>query len=145
MSTLKADTIQNTSGGAVTLTKADTVKFWTNYDAVNQVTRGSLNQSSLTDQSTGNFYSTLTNAMSGAEDKCVQCTASNSRTTGGGGSEAGSGRGIDCAYGSHVTAEGRAFATNEVQFSSNYGATASSNGAFRDLVSTNVTIIGDLA
>ena len=145
MSTLKVTTIQTSAGGAVTLTKADTVKFWTNYDAVNQVTRGSLNQSSLTDQSVGNFYSTLTNAMSGAEDKCVQCTASNSSQTGGGASVAGSARGIDCAYGSHVTSEGRAFATNEVQFSSNYGATASSNGAFYDLVSTNVTVIGDLA
>ena len=145
MSTLKVTTIQTSAGGAVTLTKADTVKFWTNYDAVNQVTRGSLNQSSLFDESVGNFYSTLTNPMSGAEDKCVQCTASNSATTGGGSSYAGSGRGIDCAYGSHVTGEGRAFATNEVQFSSNYGATAASNGAFSDLVSTNVTVIGDLA
>ncbi len=145
MSTLKVTTIQTSAGGPVTLTKADTVKFWTNYDAVNQVTRGSLNQSSLTDESVGNFYSTLTNAMSGAEDKCVQCTASNSDTTGGGGSVAGSGRGIDCAYGSHVTSEGRAFAANEVQFSSSYGATAGSNGAFDDFVSTNVTVIGDLA
>ena len=145
MSTLKVTTIQTSAGGAVTLTKADTVKFWTNYDAVNQVTRGSLNQSSLFDESVGNFYSTLTSPMSGAEDKCVQCTASNSEQTGGGSSVAGSGRGIDCAYGSHVTGEGRVFATNEVQFSSNYGATASSNGAFRDLVSTNVTIHGDLA
>ena len=145
MSTLKVTTIQTSAGGAVTLTKADTVKFWTNYDAVNQVTRGSLNQSSLTDQSVGNFYSTLTNAMSGAEDKCVQCTASNSATTGGGSSVAGSGRGIDCAYGSHVTSEGRAFAANEVQFSSSYGATASSNGAFYDFVSNNVTVVGDLA
>ena len=145
MSTLKVTTIQTSAGGAVTLTKADTAKFWTNYDAVNQVTRGSLNQSSLTDESVGNFYSTLTSAMSGAEDKCVQCTASNSEQTGGGSSVAGSGRGIDCAYGSHVTSEGRVFATNEVQFSSNYGATANSNGAFRDLVSTNVTIHGDLA
>ena len=145
MSTLKVGTIQTSAGGAVTLTKADTVKFWTNYDAVNQVTRGSLNQSSLFDESLGNFYSVLTNPMSGAEDKCVQCTASNSEQTGGGSSVAGSGRGVDCAYGSHVTSEGRAFATNEVQFSSNYGATAASNGAFRDFVSTNVTVIGDLA
>ena len=145
MSTLKVTTIQTSAGGAVTLTKADTVKFWTNYDAVNQVTRGSLNQSSLFDESVGNFYSTLTSPMSGAEDKCVQCTASNSEQTGGGSSVAGSGRGIDCAYGSHVTSEGRAFATNEVQFSSNYGATANSNGAFRDFVSTNATVIGDLA
>jgi hypothetical protein len=145
MSTLKVTTIQTSAGGAVTLTKADTVKFWTNYDAVNQVTRGSLNQSSLTDQSVGNFYSTLTNAMSGAEDKCVQCTAANSNTTGGGSAVAGSGRGVDCAYGSHVVSEGRAFATNEVQFSSSYGATAASNGAFADFVSTNATVIGDLA
>tara|TARA_Y100000004_G_scaffold185481_1_gene235743 strand:+ start:53 stop:553 length:501 start_codon:yes stop_codon:yes gene_type:complete len=134
----------NQTGGTTNLQNG-LAKFWTNYDAVNQVTRGSLNQSSLFDESLGNFYSVLTNPMSGAEDKCVQCTASNSEQTGGGSSVAGSGRGIDCAYGSHVTGEGRVFATNEVQFSSNYGATASSNGAFRDLVSTNVTIHGDLA
>ena len=145
MSTLKADTIQNTSGGAVTLTKADTVKFWTNYDAINQVTKGSLNQSSLTDDSVGSFYSSLTNAMSGAEDKCVNCTAANSQTTGGNGTVAGSGRGIDCYYGTHVTSDIRAFATGEVQFASGYGATANSNGQFQDWVSTNVTVIGDLA
>ena len=145
-SVLNVDTIAAKNGTSpVGLLKADTVKFWTNYDAVNQITRGSLNQSSLTDESVGNFFSTLINSMSGAEDKCVQCTASNSDTTGGGGSVAGSGRGIDCAYGSHVTSEGRAFATNELQFSSNFGATASSNGSFDDLVSTNVTVIGDLA
>ena len=145
MSTLKVTTIQTSAGGAVTLTKADTVKFWTNYDAINQVTRGSLNQSSLTDSSVGSFFSTLTNAMSSAEDKCVNCTAANSQTTGGNGTVAGSGRGVDCYYGTHVSSDTRAFATDEVQFASGYGATAASNGQFQDWVSTNVTVIGDLA
>ena len=145
-SVLNVDTIAAKDGTSpVGLLKADTVKFWTNYDAINQVTRGSLNQSSLTDSSVGSFFSTLTNAMSGAEDKCVNCTAANSQTTGGNGTVAGNGRGVDCQYGTHVASDARAFATNEVQFSSSYGATAGSNGQFQDWVSTNVTVIGDLA
>ena len=145
-SVLNVDTIAAKNGTSpVGLLKADTPKFWVNYDAENQVTRGSLNQSSLTDTSTGLFLSALTNSMSAAEDKCVFCTASNSDTTGGGASVAGSGRGVDSAYGSHVTNSGRAFATNELQFSSSYGATAASNGQFYDFVSNNATIIGDLA
>jgi len=145
-SVLNVDTIAAKNGTSpVGLLKADTPKFWVNYDAENQVTRGSLNQSSLTDTSTGLFLSALTNSMSAAEDKCVFCTASNSDTTGGGGSVAGSGRGVDSSYGSHVTNDGRAFSTSELQFCSSYGATAASNGAFYDFVSNNATIIGDLA
>lgn len=145
-SVLNVDTIAAKNGTSpVGLLKADTPKFWVNYDAENQVTRGSLNQSSLTDTSTGVFHSTLTNSMNAAENKCVFCTAANSDTTGGGSSVAGSGRGVDAAYGSSATSTGRAFATNEIQFSSSYGATAASNGANYDFVSTNATAIGDLA
>ena len=58
MSTLKADTIVASDGSSpVTLTKQEAVKFWVNYDAVDQATDGSLNQSSLTDETTGRYYS----------------------------------------------------------------------------------------
>jgi len=62
MSTLKADTIQSTSGGAATLTKQSAAKAW-----LHQNTDASLddsfNTSSTTDQGTGNYRTTFTNAF----------------------------------------------------------------------------------
>jgi len=65
MSTLKADTIQNTSGGAATLTKQEALKQWINMDGSGTIsTRDSLNNSSLTDNGTGNYTITHTNNFS---------------------------------------------------------------------------------
>jgi hypothetical protein len=63
MSTLKADTIQNTSGGAATLTKQSAAKAWASF-GTDAVLDDSLNSSSVTDNSTANFTLTLTNATS---------------------------------------------------------------------------------
>ena len=64
MSTLKADTIQNTSGGAVTLTKQDTAKAWCHWDeSGTPAINGSFGVSTLTDEGTGQFKNTLSNAM----------------------------------------------------------------------------------
>lgn len=71
MSTLKADTIQNTSGGAATLTKADTVKQWLHFDHQNTTIDGSFNTSSVVDDATGSFSPVFTNAMSSANDRCI--------------------------------------------------------------------------
>ena len=50
MSTLKADTIQSTSGGAATLTKQQAAKVWVNFNGTGTIaTRDSFNQSSSTD------------------------------------------------------------------------------------------------
>ena len=54
MSTLKADTIQSTSGGAATLTKQEATKAWINFTLQSTTTaRDSFNISSLTDAATG--------------------------------------------------------------------------------------------
>jgi len=68
MSTLKADTIQNTSGGAVTLTKQSATKQWTNINGGGgtPVVRDSFNNSSLTDNGTGDYTLSLSNSMDNA-------------------------------------------------------------------------------
>jgi len=66
MSTLKADTIQNTSGGAVTLTNQSAAKQWWNVDnSPSTVLLDSFNVSSMTDISTGTLGPSFVNNMSG--------------------------------------------------------------------------------
>ena len=65
MSTIKADTIQNTSGGAVTLTQQSAAKFWANYNGTGTpAVRDSFNLSSITDNGTGDNTVNLSNSMS---------------------------------------------------------------------------------
>jgi hypothetical protein len=66
MSTLKADTIQNTSGGAVTLTKQEAAKVWFNYEHDTPSLSGSLNVSGTTDTAAGQFAVAYTNNFSAA-------------------------------------------------------------------------------
>ena len=56
MSTLKADTIQSTGGGAATLTKQVASKSYINFNGQNVVSiRESFNVSSLTDNASGRY------------------------------------------------------------------------------------------
>jgi len=76
MSTLKADTIQNTSGGAATLTKQSAAKAFGAFDQrgskISANTAGdTFNISSFSDTSTGIFSTSLTNSMSGTEYSAV--------------------------------------------------------------------------
>jgi len=65
MSTLKADTIQSTGGGAATLTKQSAAKAHLFSKNATPSAQGvSLNISSIADTATGNFQITLTAAMS---------------------------------------------------------------------------------
>jgi len=68
MSTLKADTIQSTSGGAATLTKQHAAKAWINFNQTStQAIRDSFNISSITDAATGQTSPiAFTNSMSDA-------------------------------------------------------------------------------
>jgi len=66
MSTLKADTIQSTGGGAATLTKQHAAKAWSKNQADNTALLGSFNISSLDDDGTGDLGLHLTSAMSDA-------------------------------------------------------------------------------
>ena len=68
MSTLKADTIQNTSGGAVTLTNQSAAKAWIDYKGTDtNAVQASFNISSVTDNGTGDYTIILSNSMSSAE------------------------------------------------------------------------------
>lgn len=70
MSTLKVTTISDTAGtGPVTLTKQSAAKHWVNFDGTGTVNvRGSFNNSSITDNGTGNYRLTRTTSMSSAND-----------------------------------------------------------------------------
>ena len=64
MSTLKADTIQSTSGGAATLTKQTAAKHFCIFDGTGTVAVDeSFNNSSLADNGTGQYAVTFTNAF----------------------------------------------------------------------------------
>ena len=63
MSTLKADTIQSTGGGAATLTKQHAAKVWCNQSNGTTI-NDSFNTSSVDDNGTGAYETNLTNSMS---------------------------------------------------------------------------------
>ena len=65
MSTLKADTIQSTSGGAATLTKQSAAKAWLN-GSNSAALNDSFNVSSGTDNGTGNYTYAFSNSMDNA-------------------------------------------------------------------------------
>ena len=68
MSTVHCNTIQTSSGGAVTLTKQSAAKMWVNFDgtASGAAARGSYNVSSMTDEGTGRYEVNINNSMSDA-------------------------------------------------------------------------------
>ena len=78
MSTLKADTIQSTSGGPVTLTKQTAAKvlLWFDGNTSNTI-ENSFNISSGTDNATGTFYPNLTNALTSSKEIISGETARN--------------------------------------------------------------------
>tara|TARA_R100001460_G_scaffold12782_1_gene29188 strand:+ start:57 stop:494 length:438 start_codon:yes stop_codon:yes gene_type:complete len=143
-SVLNVDTIAAKNGTSpVALTKQEAVKFWSAYDAQTQTTDGSLNQSSLTDQQTGIFYSSFTSSFASATDKCSVGNALN--TTDGTSRVANKFR-----SGLHVStgaADGtyRAISSSEVQYSCCEGAAATTNGDVVDAKGIYMTVTGDLA
>lgn len=138
MSTLKADTIQNTSGGAATLTKQEAVKHNMSYDAVSTTTRSSLNQSSLTDSSTGKFKSNLTNNFASATDK-VSIHTCYDRFSSDGGTSNNRGSAGSTEDGAQV------LSTSIISTRTGYGANASSDGAVEDFDAHYIATFGDLA
>jgi len=67
MSTLKADTIQNTSGGAVTLTNQSAAKAWSHFTTTTSTAKyDDFNISSYTDNATGDTTLAFTSSMSNA-------------------------------------------------------------------------------
>lgn len=124
----------------VTLTKQEAAKHWVNYDATNQTTDGSLNQSSITDHSDGTFTSTYTNALASVADKCIFVSVWN--TINDGSSElGGSTRG---ASGGHQDG-GTAQSASSVKFQTRFGSTSIYDGANDDMSGSYCMSMGDLA
>jgi len=96
MSTLKADTIQSTGGGAATLTKQQAAKIWSNFDGTTSgiTPRDSFNVSSVGDTNTGTYTINHTNAMSN-NDYCAALMGRMQRGT----SNSGAANGIDSSDG----------------------------------------------
>ena len=87
MSTLKADTIQSTGGGAATLTKQSAAKAWVLFRGDTNVIRNSFNFSSLTDNDTGSYNANWTNSFDGASNyvgtgSCIGSDETSSGTLG---------------------------------------------------------------
>ena len=69
MSELRVTTISDTAGtGAVTLTKQHAAKAWVNFNGQGTIAaRDSFNVTSLTDNGTGDYTNSFTNAMSSGD------------------------------------------------------------------------------
>jgi len=129
MSTLKADTIQSTGGGAATLTKQQATKAWINFDMTSPTSsRDSLNISSLTDAAVGQTNPiSFTNNMS---NTTYAGTHFSNATTGG----------ITSTNFANDYAGGfGSFAT------SSFGASSYDSDSYEDAKQNLNTIIGDLA
>ena len=82
MSTIKANTIQNSTGGAVTLTGLYPAKAWLNFNGTGTASiRNDENISSITDSGTGNFGVNFTNTFSNTT-YAAPAAAGRSGTTG---------------------------------------------------------------
>jgi len=145
-SELRVNTLKDASGNnsVATSTISNGVsKHYVNYDAQNQATDDSLNQSSLTDVATGEFYSTFTSAMSSATAKAHYVSALNSQDDGANDISGAIRAGVHMNIGMYDNH--RALSASEVSFSSAYGAYNGGNGAATDLSMTCCMTLGDLA
>ena len=132
MSTLKADTIQSTGGGAATLTKQEALKMWANLSGGGTpAIDDSLNTSSVTDTSAGRRVINLTNSM-GNTNYCALSSALKDGNSGGS-------RG---AANTHMNTQ----STGSTDYQVMYGSTASSDGAVTDsCTEEGLALVGDLA
>ena len=145
MSTLKADTIQSTGGGAATLTKQHAAKHHVNYDAAAGATDASFNQSSLTDQRTGEFLSNFTNAFTGAQAKTCVMSTTNSSNDGTGYVSATSRAGCTAGMGSLTGAtEHLAASASAIQFYTAYNADHTAGGNLHDFDNSFCVSFGEL-
>ena len=142
-SILRVNTLTDASSNnsvAMSIVSKGSVKTWFNYDAQDQATRGSLNQSSLTDNSTGDFTSAHSNNFNSAEDKCVMGTVWNTQNEGS--SEFG---GAERGFNGIHQAGDTASATSSIRINSRLGATDTADGEDTDFDGTYCAIVGDLA
>ena len=140
MSTIKVNTIQSTSGGAVTLTNQQALVHWVNYDAVNQTTDGSFNQTTLTDHADGLFTSPYTNNLGGAADKCILGMSWDTENDG------SSQRTANARGGININQDGNTVnSTSSIKVKVYQGSTGSADGGEVDQSGNYWATIGDLA
>lgn len=145
MSDLRVNTISANNGtGPVTLTKQEATKFWVTYDAINEQTKGSLNQSSLVDETTGRYHSTFITNFGSSTDKCAMASVYNSLNDTEYYLDENRG-GLVINIGTSTLGTFRALSASEIQFFVNYGAHATSSGGERDAFAVYVMVTGDLA
>ena len=142
-SILRVNTLTDASSNnsvALATVSQGTTKTWFNYDAQDQQIRGSLNQSSFTDNSTGDFTSTHSNNFNSAEDKCVMGTVWNTQNEGS--SEYTSAvRGFQ---GIHQAGDTSSI-TSSIRINSRIAAQSAANGEDTDFDGTYCALLGDLA
>ena len=136
MSEVKTDKLTGTSTAkTVTVTVGATAtqsleqglaKAWVTYNSINETTEGSLNQSSLVDESTGRYYSTFTSAFASATDKCAVVSAYNSINNTS--ASINENRGGIVSNIGVTTGAGtfRALSASEIQYNTSYGSNARS-------------------
>ena len=127
MSTLKADTIQSTGGGAATLTKQSAPKAFVNFSMAGTTARDSLNLSSLTDTATGKFNVTMASAL----------TDTNYTATGYSNGYASAGFSGNQSHG--IAVENRISRTTTVYAFDSY------IGSYVDSIENRALVLGDLA
>jgi len=129
-------------GGAVTDSNLvqGLTKVWVNYDAVDQGVRGSYNQSSLTDNGTGDFTTNHTNNLLSAEDKCASFNGWNT-TDEGSNIQSAASRGAITGD----QAGDSAASTSTLNWHMFFGSTGGANGGAFDFDGNYCSILGDLA
>ena len=140
MSTIKVDTVQSSGGGVVTLTNQSAAKMVINYDQIADTVRSSLNVSSVSDNSTGDFTITFT-----ASKNDINYSPSSSSLAYATSDRIGNFVGIRVTSGSTPNARSVGLFTGSLRINSGYGASASGAGNEADADANCVQTFGDLA
>lgn len=133
MSTLKADTVQSTGGGAVTLTKQSAAKAWCNFEqASSHTVRDSVNISSLTDVGYGLTNTNYTNNFANDDYVAAGHAGRQSSTS-------------VTAYWLFPTSSTIVYSTSATSWTGGYSISTSSGMGVLDLFLALCTMHGDLA
>jgi hypothetical protein len=146
-SVLNVDTIADKAGtGPVALTKQQAAKHFVNYDAPNQTSDSSFNQSSVTDYAEGEFKSNFSSSFSSASNKVHITSTMNSSNDGGAIVAARTLGGTNSGVGTLANNQAiEALSSSGVQFFTTKGSNGSTDGAQVDLSASYVVSMGDLA
>ncbi len=140
MSTIKVDTVQSSGGGAVSLTKQSAAKMVINYDQIADTVRSSLNVSSVSDNSTGDFTITFTSSKTD-----INYSPSSSSLAYAASDRIGSFVGIRVTSQSTPNARSVGLFTGTLRINTGYAANASGAANEADSDANCVQTFGDLA